>query len=171
MAVRPAHAARHPRARRDGLRLLRLATPGTVGSSDPSRVADDQILQVHAASRGTYGARPVHAGLALGRGLVVSHGTVELLVARAGIRGMTGRPRWRRPTPDMISTDLVERTSTRSRPHQLWVTDITEHRPLRRPLLGRQSPTTYFRNVFQWNARVCRANEVHLDGRSWGCSR
>ena len=87
----------------------------------------DQILAVHTASNGTYGARRVHAELTLGRGLVVGHGTVELLMARAGIRGVTGRPPWRRPTPDLVSADLVERNFTRSAPNQLWVTDITEH--------------------------------------------
>jgi transposase InsO family protein len=34
----------------------------------------------------------VHAELTLGRGLVVSHGTVELLMHRANIQGVTGRP-------------------------------------------------------------------------------
>jgi putative transposase len=87
----------------------------------------DQIREVHVTSNGTYGARRVHAELTLGRGLVVSHGTIELLMSRAGIRGATGRPRWRRPRPDLVSTDLVERNFTRSGPNQLWVTDITEH--------------------------------------------
>jgi hypothetical protein len=47
-----------------------------------------QIMQVHAASRGTYGARRVHAELTLGQGLIVGHGTVELLMRRAGIKGL-----------------------------------------------------------------------------------
>jgi putative transposase len=87
----------------------------------------DQILKVHAASNGTYRARRVHAEPTLGRGLVVAHGTVEMLMSRAGIHGVTGRPRWRRPTPDLVSADLVERNFARSAPNQLWVTDITEH--------------------------------------------
>lgn len=37
----------------------------------------DVIREVHVASRGTYGARRVHAELTLGRGLVVSHGTAN----------------------------------------------------------------------------------------------
>ena len=41
----------------------------------------DQIREAHAASNGTYGARRVHAELTLGRGLVVSHGAVELLMS------------------------------------------------------------------------------------------
>jgi putative transposase len=55
----------------------------------------DRIREIHAASRGTYGARRVHAELTLGRGLIISHGAVELLMSRAGIRVVTGRPRWR----------------------------------------------------------------------------
>jgi transposase InsO family protein len=69
----------------------------------------------------------VHAELTLGRGLVVSHGTVELLMHRANIPGLTGRPRWRRTRPDLIAKDLVDRQFTRTGPNELWVTDITEH--------------------------------------------
>jgi transposase InsO family protein len=87
----------------------------------------ETIRQVHVASRGTYGYRRVHAELQLGHGLVVAHGTVELLMARAGLRGIAGRPKWRRARPDLISADLVDRRFARERPDELWVTDITEH--------------------------------------------
>ncbi|MFA1551964.1 IS3 family transposase [Actinomadura chokoriensis] len=40
----------------------------------------ERIKRIHAASRGTYGARCVHAELTLGSGLVVAHGTVEMLM-------------------------------------------------------------------------------------------
>jgi putative transposase len=89
----------------------------------------DQIRQVHIASNGTYGARRVHAKLTLGRGLLVGHTAVEMLMARAGIRGVTGRPRWRSPRPDLIATDLVDRDFARTGPNQLWVTDITAPHP------------------------------------------
>jgi hypothetical protein len=59
----------------------------------------ETIRRVHPASRGTYGYRRVHAELTLGRGLVVGHGTVELLMARAGLKGVTGAPKWRRAPP------------------------------------------------------------------------
>ena len=87
----------------------------------------ETIRQVHLASRGTYGYRRVHAELTLGRGLVVGHGTVELLMARAGLKGVTGAPKWRRARPDLLSADLVDRRFTREGVDQLWVTDITEH--------------------------------------------
>jgi hypothetical protein len=44
----------------------------------------DLIRQVHLDSRGTYGARRVHAELTLGHGLVVGHNAVEMLMHRAG---------------------------------------------------------------------------------------
>jgi putative transposase len=87
----------------------------------------ETIRQVHLASRGTYGYRRVHAELTLGRGILVGHGTVELLMARAGLQGVTGAPKWRRARPDLLATDLVDRRFTREGVDQLWVTDITEH--------------------------------------------
>lgn len=88
----------------------------------------DLITEIHQHSRGTYGSRRVHAELRLGRGIQVGHGAVEMLMRRAGLAGVSGRRGWRRPKPDQIATDLVDRDFTRAGPDQLWVTDITEHR-------------------------------------------
>jgi putative transposase len=88
----------------------------------------DLIRQIHIESRGIYGGRRVHAELTLGRGIEVGHGQVELLMRRAGLQGLGGRPRWRRVKPENIAADLVERNFTRFAPNQLWVTDITEHK-------------------------------------------
>jgi len=87
----------------------------------------DLIARVHADSRGTYGARRVHAELVQGHGLVVGHGTVALLMRRAGIAGVFGRPRFRRIAGVATATDLVERRFGRDDRDRLWVTDITEH--------------------------------------------
>jgi putative transposase len=87
----------------------------------------DVIVEVHQGSHGIYGARRVHAELTLGRGIAVSHGAVEMLMRRSGLRGVTGRPKWRRSRPNQIATDLVDRNFARNAPDQLWVTDITEH--------------------------------------------
>ena len=87
----------------------------------------EAIQQIHKDSRGVYGARRVHAELVLGRGIQVWRGTVAMLMSRNGIQGTAGRPRWRRPHPDLISTDLVDRQLRRQGLDQLWVTDITEH--------------------------------------------
>ena len=87
----------------------------------------DLIIGVHAASRGTYGARRVHAELTLGYGVTVGHNAVEMLMRRAELKGLPGSRR-RRPRHDTpTATDLVDRHFARDAPNQLWVTDITEH--------------------------------------------
>ena len=48
-------------------------------------------------------------------------------MARDGLQGVAGRPKWHRPHPDLISADLVDRQFRREGLDQLWVTDITEH--------------------------------------------
>jgi transposase InsO family protein len=85
------------------------------------------IGRIHLDSRGTYGARRVHAELTLGQGLEVGRCAVELLMARAGIAGLSGRPRFRRIPHVATASDLVERQFAREEPDRLWVTDITEH--------------------------------------------
>jgi putative transposase len=88
----------------------------------------DAIRQVHAASRQTYGSRRVHAELTLGRGISVGYHAVELLMRRAGLQGVTGRPKFRRGLrPEATADDLVKRQFARAGCDQLWVTDITEH--------------------------------------------
>ena len=88
----------------------------------------DIICQIHQHSRGIYGARRVHAELRLGHGIAVGHNAVAMLMRRAGLAGLSGNrsPR-RRPRPVDTPVDLVDRNFARSKPDQLWVTDITEH--------------------------------------------
>jgi hypothetical protein len=87
----------------------------------------DRIRAVHAASRGTYGARRVRAELVLGQGIIVGHQAVERLMRLAGIRGISGRPRYRKSAPQAVATDRVSRQFAREAADQLWVTDIERH--------------------------------------------
>lgn len=87
----------------------------------------DLIRQVHAGSNGIYGARRVHAELTLGHGVMVGHNGIEMLMRRAGIKGLPGNKRPRRVNQTPTAADLVDRHFTRHAPNQLWVTDITEH--------------------------------------------
>lgn len=111
----------------------------------------DQIRAVHTASRGTYGARRVHAELALGLGLAVGHGQVEMLMARAAIKGLPGarRPRPRHETPTAV--DLVERMFTRQALNRLWVNDITEHRTYEGKVYCAVVLDTFSRRVVGWS--------------------
>jgi len=85
------------------------------------------IIRAHTDSRGIYGARRVHAELTLGLGISVGRQAVELLMRRAGLQGLSGRPRYRRVPNVATAGDHVERQFARSGRDQLWVTDITEH--------------------------------------------
>src|SRR6266702_249471 len=87
----------------------------------------DLIRRAHFDSRGTYGIRRVHAELTLGQGVAVGHQAVELLMHRAGIQGISGRPKFRRVPGVVTAADRVERQFHRDNPDELWVTDVTEH--------------------------------------------
>ena len=109
------------------------------------------ITEIHRQSRATYGARRVHAELRLGRGIVVGHGAVELLMRRGGLAGAMGRPKWRRVKRDEVALDLVNRDFARSGPNQLWVTDITEHHTREGKLYCAVVLDTYSRRVVGWS--------------------
>ena len=133
----------------------------------------DQIREVHQASSATYGARRVHAELTLGRGITVGHNAVEMLMARAGIAGVTGRPRWKRPRPDLIAKDLVDRDFARAGPNQLWVTDITEHPTREGKVYCAVVLDVYSRRVVGWSidasptaALVTNALGMAIDSRT-----
>jgi transposase InsO family protein len=135
----------------------------------------DLITEVHQASRGIYGSRRVHAELRLGRGIVVGHGAVELLMRRAGIVGVMGRPKWRRTKPDQIATDLVNRDFTATEPNRKWLTDITEHHTREGKVYCAVVLDVYSRRVVGWSidssptaALVTNALGMAIDSRRPG---
>jgi putative transposase len=111
----------------------------------------DLIVKVHQDSYRTYGALRVHAELRLGRGIMVGHNAVALLMRRAGLAGATGRPKWRHAKPDQIAADLVDRDFARPGPNQLWVTDITEHPTREGKLYCAVVLDAYSRRVVGWS--------------------
>lgn len=86
------------------------------------------IKEAHAASRGTYGSRRVHAELTKGRGVRVGEKLVAVLMHNAGIAGLPGPAKVRRNKGVPTADDLVQRKFARSALDELWVTDITEHK-------------------------------------------
>jgi putative transposase len=133
----------------------------------------DVIREVHAASRQSYGSRRVHAELVLGRGLQVGYHAVELLMRRAGLQGITGRPKYRRGLrPEATAADLVDRRFTRQARDQLWVTDITEHPTREGKLYCAVVLDVYSRRVVGWSidssataALVTNALGMAIDAR------
>ena len=111
----------------------------------------EQIRAVHAASRGTYGSRRVHADLRLGHGIVVGYHAVEMLMRRAGIKGL---PSSRRPRPEHETPtvgDLVNRDFARPAPNLLWVTDIIEHPTREGKVYCAVVLDTFSRKVVGWS--------------------
>lgn len=88
------------------------------------------IVQIHQASRGTYGAPRVHAEITLGRGIRCSKKRVARLMRREGLAGVHRRRLrgcTRRDPARPVYPDLVSRTFTANAPNQLWVADLTQH--------------------------------------------
>lgn len=87
----------------------------------------EQIRQIHAVSRGTYGAPRVHVQLRA-NGVFTGCKRVARLMRAEGLRGAHRRKRrgttrrgsQRRPAPD-----LVDRNFEGEAPNELWVADIT----------------------------------------------
>ena len=87
----------------------------------------ERITQIHAKSRGTYGARRVHAELRH-QGVRVGRKRVERLMRQAGVSGLVKRRRGRttvRVPGVRTAPDLVERDFSPTAPDRLWVADIT----------------------------------------------
>jgi len=87
------------------------------------------MIDIHAISRGCYGAPRLHAELRMGLGVRVGCKRVARLLrvtGRAGIGGSTHKKRRKKPAP-APHEDLVKRQFVADEPNRLWCTDITEH--------------------------------------------
>lgn len=109
------------------------------------------IIQVHAESRATYGARRVHAELVLGREIKVARCTVELVMRRLELAGLPGRPRYRKVPKQPTASDLVNRDFARTEPNRLWLTDITEHRTFEGKVYCAVVLDAFSRRVVGWS--------------------
>src|SRR4051812_35323892 len=132
----------------------------------------DVIREVHAASYGSYGANRVHAELVLGRGIRVGHNAVAMLMQRAAIAGRNGARRWRGLTATATAEDLVDRQFRRSRPNELWLTDITEHATREGKIYCAVVVDAFSRRVVGWSmgdnptaALTCNALGIAIEQR------
>ena len=92
---------------------------------DDAKLAHE-IVEIHQASHGTYGAPRVHGQLRH-RGRRVGRKRVARIMTECGLVGVHGRRKWRRgeantvPAPDLLQGDFTAETSDHK-----WVADITE---------------------------------------------
>jgi len=93
-------------------------------------VLTSTIVDIHRASRCSYGSPRVHADLRLDQDLRCSRKRVERLMRQANIRGIyrrKGRGCTRRDPAAESSDDLVRRAFDPTEPDRLWMMDVTEH--------------------------------------------
>jgi transposase InsO family protein len=123
--VRVAVACRVLRVSASGYYEWRGRPPSVRALQDQALTA--QIREIHACSRGTYGAPRVHAELRLGSGMRCSRKRVARLMREASLCGIYRRRRRRTGPVVPAHDDLVQRRFVADRPDRLWLTDITEH--------------------------------------------
>jgi putative transposase len=119
-------------------RVMKVSTSGFYAwRADPvsQRDLDDaylmnSIVDIHRASRGSYGSPRVHAELRLGEGIRCGRKRVERLMRQARIQGVYRRRRrgcTRRDPAAQPAEDLVNRVFDPVEPDRLWMMDVTEH--------------------------------------------
>src|SRR5215204_3238513 len=114
----------------------------------------EKIKQIHAASRGVYGAPRIHAELRLEHGIRVGRKRVARLMKAAGVSGIRPRKRWRttiRVPGVEPATDLVQRDFRPDGPNVLWVADITYLRTGEGWLYLAAVQDTYSRQIVGWS--------------------
>ena len=126
----------------------------------------EQIRQIHARSRATYGAPRVHAELRLGLDIHVSRKRVARLMREHGLQGIHRRRQHGSTRRDPTATpapDLVERRFRPLSPDQLWVADITQQRTGEGWLYLAVILDAFSRRVVGWSMANHLRTELVLD--------
>jgi putative transposase len=136
--------------------------------SDLARTA--LIEQVHRDNYSVYGARKVHAELQR-QGHPVARCTVERLMRKAGLRGITRAkgPRTTVPgTGPETRPDLVDRTFRAPAPDRLWVADITYCRTFAGWVYAAFVIDVFSRRVVGWQLSTSLRTDLALDALEMG---
>src|SRR5687768_6243895 len=134
----------------------------------------EKIKQIHAASRGVYGAPRIHAELRLEHGIRVGRKRVARLMKAAGIAGVRPRKRWRttiRVPGVEPATDLVERDFRPAAPNVLWVADITYPRSGEGWLYLAAVQDTYSRAIVGWSMATHMRAQLVVDALRMALAR
>ena len=134
----------------------------------------EQIRQIHARSRATYGAPRVHAELRLGLGVHVGRKRVARLMREHGLQGVHRRRRHGSTRRDPTATpapDLVERNFLPPAPDRLWVADITQQRTGEGWLYLAVILDAFSRRVVGWSMAEHLRTELVLDALDMAISQ
>lgn len=125
----------------------------------------EQIREIHAQSRGTYGARRVHAELRR-QGIRVGRKRVERLMRAAGLAGYQRRRKGKttfRVQGVRVADDLVERDFNPEAPNRLWCSDIKEIPTWEGKLYLASVLDCFSRKVVGWSLRDNMEAELVVD--------
>lgn len=135
----------------------------------------EKIREIHTQNRGVYGARRIHAELAMAHDVRVGKKRVARLMAQAGISGLLPRKRGRttiRVPGVRVADDLVKRQFRPEEPNQLWFTDITYLRTWEGWLYLAAVQDAYSRRIVGWQMAdhmrtelVANALQMAVNGR------
>lgn len=121
------------------------------------------IHDIHAGSRGCYGAPRVHAELRLGRGIGVGRKRVARLMKVVGVAGICHKAKGRNKPAPAVHDDLVKRTFVADGPNRLWCTDITEHPTAEGKVYCAAVLDCYSRMIVGWSIADHMRTELVVD--------
>jgi len=134
----------------------------------------ERIKAIHAANRGVYGARRVHAELRLAEGIRVGRKRVERLMRSAAISGLIRRRRGKttiRVPGVRVADDLVARQFRPAAPNVLWVADITYLRSWEGWVYLAAVQDAYSRRVVGWAMADHMRSELVVDALQMALAR
>jgi transposase InsO family protein len=129
------------------------------------------IVTVHKANLGVYGARKIHAELNR-EGVAVARCTVERLMRQIGLAGIRRDKTTRTTSSDGAETDkpadLVKRKFVADSPNQLWVADFTYIRTHSGWVYASFILDVYSRRVVGWQTSTNMRTDLALDALDMG---
>jgi putative transposase len=134
----------------------------------------ERIKTIHAANRGVYGARRVHAELRLAEGIRVGRKRVERLMRQAGISGLVAKKQGRttiRVPGVRVADDLVARQFTPAAPNVLWDADITYLRTWEGWLYLAAVQDAFSRQIVGWAMADHMRSELVVDALQMALAR
>jgi putative transposase len=134
----------------------------------------EKIREIHAKSKGTYGARRVNAELRLEHGIRVGRKRVERLMRAAGVEGVHRRRRRGtrvRLKGVRVAPDLVERDFNPPAPDRSWAADITQFETVEGTLYVAHVQDLFSRRIVGWAMAGHVRAELVLDALGMALAR
>jgi putative transposase len=134
----------------------------------------EKIKQIHAETRGVYGAPRVHAELRMTHRIRVGRKRVERLMRQAGLSGLIPKRRGRttiRVPGVRVADDLVKREFRPSAPNELWVADITYLRTWQGWLYLAAVQDAFSRRIVGWSMADHMRSDLVVDALQMAIAR